>query len=476
MGGVVSSFETSRQKQFNDICAELNCVKPSELKVDKENVQMSCGRVSAPYGILMAPLSMSPCVAYSMEIAEVCFTGDIFSKHRGYGWKNVFSEKKSLAFEIIDPSSSGERIFVSAFKDYTSNTPRPQRGPDTDAVEMLTDVVVAHVQPNYKMSYDIPYTVGGDIQATRNLIRGYPFRFGGMDGDGLGKRMEIPENVKEIFTARNIALEENGKTKIFAILETSLRVNDQVNILATFDSDAENPVIRHAKPIRLHETTRSGKSGKFSGNAEKSPQFKGAISRVLKNQDSIIITRFPRLMTIDPLSKTLIFTQEKGMSSFALGEHALNAKDKRLKDALASANSHEYLHHHSSNNVLKHSKSSKENLGLAKAGLTDDGFTDLRNLHAAAMADDKWKANSSFKKSDKTLSQEGLVLSSFTAPKPSSQYTVPVDTKEVPIKPMSGIPPLGNAPQIVSVSRKYANESPRSVDNMANMSVTSEFR
>ncbi len=157
-------------------------------------------------------------------------------------------------------------------------------------------------------------------------------------------------------------------------------------------------------------------------------------------------------MAVEPLSKTVMYAQEKGMSSFALGDNALNAKDKRLKEALASANSHEYLHHHSSGNLKN--KASQEKL-KAKAGV-GESFTDLREVE-----DGRHRGL-----------EEGLVLSSFTVPKAAAPLNVDSIANGAPAKLT-----IATKPQVVNnVSRKYANESPRNVDHLATMSVTSEFR
>lgn len=236
---------------------------------------MVVGRVSATDELLTGPLSESPCVGYFLEVAEWGFTGDILN-NKGYGYKRIYSERRNVAFNISDPSAPDKVVEIPATEEFAYGV---NDIPDTKqrSFELLTDVVVAHICPSTLM-YEVPHIYDGDIQATKNLIRGYPMRFGMLDGEGEGDRVELPLNIDELLLKCNAKRYRKTKWAILKsffgcgsgdtrygesikggssvksnasdfydtkllICEMSIRVNDQMNVVATFKEGAKNKLV-----------------------------------------------------------------------------------------------------------------------------------------------------------------------------------------------------------------------------------------
>ena len=225
---------------------------------------MCTGRISASSGILTSPISGSPCVAYLYEVSEYCFTGNIITG--GWGFKRIYSEKKSLSYEICDPNDPNVKVQVDA-QDEIINGSKKAKTKNGISFEYLTDVALAHLCPIPAYSYDVPKVVDGEIEATENLIRGYPLKFGMLDGEGTNTRVEIPESIERIMDTLKIKLvdddnwlmslkkklklvdEEEVSYRTFALTEMCLRVNDQVNMIATFETIPDSNRTFRAKPV-----------------------------------------------------------------------------------------------------------------------------------------------------------------------------------------------------------------------------------
>ncbi len=260
---------------------------------------MATGRVCAPNGVLTAPISGSPCVAYFYEVSEYGFNGML--DHNGMGFTKIHSEKKNVAFEIIDPQTPDVRVQVP---EHDAMIAVNKSSSASYSTEVMTDIALAHVCPVSTYTYDVPRVVHGDIQATRNLIRGYPLKFGMLDGEGDGVRVEVPENIEQLFIDSKIsrfadkslwrkirescgATYDEDEFRTFVLTEMTVRVNDQYSIVAAFEDDATNPNLKLAVPVR-----------KNASDGGTNPWVKQATTKLFKltgHERAIALTKFPKV-------------------------------------------------------------------------------------------------------------------------------------------------------------------------------------
>lgn len=186
-------------------------------------------------------------------------------KHYGYGWKKLYGERQSVAFELLDPQTADWKVVVPAYSGGQDEAATGMFSPGRmfspkskkqEKVDFLADVVVTHISPFIFMNYDVPTIINGELQATKNLIRGAPMCFGMMDGTGQGERADIPEHLEQLLQRCGIGRERvnyRGQKVIrqLVICETTIRINDQVNLVARFENDPSNPKILHAKAVCL---------------------------------------------------------------------------------------------------------------------------------------------------------------------------------------------------------------------------------
>eukprot|EP01006_Ploeotia_vitrea_P000449 TRINITY_DN103080_c0_g1_i1.p1 TRINITY_DN103080_c0_g1~~TRINITY_DN103080_c0_g1_i1.p1 ORF type:complete len:387 (-),score=-41.34 TRINITY_DN103080_c0_g1_i1:56-1216(-) len=340
MGSCIS-IENTRQKRFKEVVSKFPTGSVTHLRGDAGGLpQMCTGRISATNGILTSPVSGSPCVAYFYEISEYRFTGNIFS-NCGWGFKKLYSEKHNIDYEVYDPKCPDVKVLVSASEVISDNTSRRSNKKNVVGVEYFTDVALAHVCPNPSHDYDVPDVIGGDIHATENLIRGYPLKFGMLDGEGTNTRIEVPESIEQLLNTKNISrLGEKGwwaklkeaigrpqedPFRTFAITEMCIRVDDQVNVIATFQNDSNNVNIKKAYPV-----TRTLKTGEGDKEKAWSAETRNVIFKLTPEDDAILITKFPKVGVIEHLPRSLIWSQEQGVfNNFAL-EHEVNQNVKKL--------------------------------------------------------------------------------------------------------------------------------------------------
>lgn len=327
---------------------------------------MVTGRICAPNGVLTAPISGSPCVAYFYEISEfvpspIPLCGETLTKllkslyilPLGFGFRKIYAEKRNNAFEIIDPQFPDVRIMIDEgggiiAMDKSSNAPY--------SLEYMTDVALAHVCPTPEYTYDMPQLGNGDIQATTNLLRGYPLKFGMMDGEGDGVRVEVPENIEQLFVNAKISRFKNkslfrrlreamGKNydgdeefRTFFLTEMSIRVNDQVNIVAGFEQDSSNANIKRAVPLGRQPSVVADSVNEWV------EQARNAVFELTKHEKAIVITKFPRVGDIKSLPKGLVWSQEQGVfSNFVLQEQVeqnMKNADFRADQAAISGSPH----------------------------------------------------------------------------------------------------------------------------------------
>jgi hypothetical protein len=261
---------------------------------------MVTGRVCAPNGVLTAPISGSPCVAYFYEISEFHFNGVL---PHGYGFTKIFAEKKNNAFELIDPQYPDIRILIDesqAMIDLNKSSKIPL------SMEYMTDVALAHVCPVPQYTYDVPHIVFADIQATKNLLRGYPLKFGMLDGEGDGVRVEVPENIEQLFVNSKISRfkdksfwrrlrESCGKKydedeyRTFCLTEMCLRVNDQINVVGGIEADSTNPNIKRVIALQKDVVKSSGAVAE---------EVHDALFKLTEHSKTILLSKFPRVSSI----------------------------------------------------------------------------------------------------------------------------------------------------------------------------------
>jgi len=250
-------------------------------------------------------------VAFYYEISEFHFNGML---PHGFGFTKMFAEKKNIAFEIIDPQFADIRIMIDPCEELiqlekSSQTPI--------SMEYLSDIALAHVCPVPEYTYDVPFVYKGDIHATKNLLRGYPLKFGMLDGEGDGVRVEVPENIEQLFAKAQISRfkeksmwrkirESCGKNydgdeefRTFCLTEISIRVNDQVSVVSGFEADSSNPNIFRAVPLSRGQT----------GDARYMQTIK-SVFNLTEYEQAMVVSKFPRVRFISPLycSRILVFT------------------------------------------------------------------------------------------------------------------------------------------------------------------------
>lgn len=345
MGCCTSTFEEARQDQFAELVNTFPSSSITAIRDDAPGLpQMVTGRISAPNGVLTSPISGSPCVAYFYEISEYGFNG--MMEKNGYGFTKIYSEKKNIAFELIDPQNPDHRVQVGANDSLIAINKSSSAEYTT---EILTDVALAHVCPVPSYTYDVPRVVHGDIQATKNLIRGYPLKFGMLDGEGDGIRVEVPENIEQLFANANISRfkekstwrklrESCGKKydedeyRTFALTEMTIRVNDQMSLIASFMKDDSNEKIMKAVPVRSDAMKSVDNTNPWVSEAVKK------IFTLTAHEKAIVLTKFPKVSEIKPLPKGLIWSQEQGVfSNFVLQETVeANVKNMDFRSGLVS--------------------------------------------------------------------------------------------------------------------------------------------